>query len=679
MAKPIVVEIIGDAKKFTSSLGDAETSLKSFSGVLDNIGWAAAAAAAVSATTAIGVGLFKMGETVTAAFDHLIIATGASGDALTAMEGVVNDVAQTVPQSFGDIADAVALISQKLDLTGAPLEALTTQVLNLAHITGTDVMTEVSTVTDVFNKWQIATEDQAGALDELFRASQASGVSVDELATSLTNGGAVFQEAGYDFAHTTALLAAFGKEGVNSAQVQMGLKKGVATISEQYVASQRAQAKAAEDAADRVVAAAERREAVEERLAQIAKDGAKQAAKAQESVAEATDRAAETEEESAKKVAQAKVDAAKALADFMKNGPINNGVVAMENYQKKLAEVQADGAQKIADAEDAAAKRHKDAAKDIDDANKRVVEVTQDTADSVADVNKKAAKDNEKASAAAKKNTADVTKSVAKSGESVGETMTRVINQIKTLPNETDAIGLAVEVFGTRAGTEMAKAIRSGRFEVDALTNSIEHGSNTVNDSADKTRHLGEQWAIFKKDVLVPLEPLAVGVFDAITRAMAALVPYALNIPQYIKWFGVEMGVIHDSLAPGFTHMLDDLGNGFRVIGDGVRYFKDGLQELWAVAAAAPGWLGSALGGFVGHLGLPGHAAGGSMLSGGWSTVGERGPENVWLPQGAQVQPSWSGGGGGRGGDTYNINGSNLSAAGVAREIAWQRRRGDGR
>jgi len=70
-------------------------------------------------------------------------------------------------------------------------------------------------------------------------------------------------------------------------------------------------------------------------------------------------------------------------------------------------------------------------------------------------------------------------------------------------------------------------------------------------------------------------------------------------------------------------------------------------------------------------------AMGGHVTRTGLYNVGERGREQVMLPQGARVIPAHATTG--SGGDTINIYGSNLTATDVARELAWRRRIGSGR
>jgi phage-related minor tail protein len=623
VAKPIVVQIIGDAKQFTSTLSDAGSKLESFSAQFATPGGAALAFG--SAILGAGVALFKMGQSAQEAFDQIRVSTGATGDALQGMEDSVNRIAQTTPSAFGQIADAVTELNQRLDLTGLPLEGLATQFLNLSRITGTDLHQNITAVTGAFNNWGIAQEDQKAKLDELFRAYQQTGVAVADLATTLAQNGAVLRDAGYGFESATAFIAEMGRRGVDATQVLSGLRHAEAAVTEEHVKAQKDQAKASQDAADRVVAATERRRAAEERLAQITKDNARAAEDAAKALADANTNQAEVEADAAKDVARAKEDAAKLIEHVQK--PVNDGAVAMADYNKRLAEAQQEAAQKVADAEDTAAKRRRDAAKRVVDDQERVTRVTEDSADRVAQAHQQTADANERANARVRSSSTETTAALSKDNESTATSIQGVIAKIQELGPSAEAQSLALQAFGARAGEQMYAALTQGKTGVQDLENAIKNGSDTVNKAAADADRFGQSWQRLKNDLTVAIEPAATDFF-------------------------VGLSVILEKL-------IED------------------VPKLGKAIKDASGWLGNSLGGFVQSMGHPGFATGGQVMASGFYPVGERGRENVWLPQGAQVQPSWSGGGGG--GDTYNIHGYTMSPAELAREIAWQRRRGDGR
>jgi TP901 family phage tail tape measure protein len=182
---------------------------------------------------AVAAGLFEIGSSFDEAFDNIRIGTGATGPALEGLQNDMKAVAGAVPASFGDAGKAITVFSQKLGLTGAPLQTLSSQVLELSRMTGTDLGGNLTAVTDVFNNFGVGAADQSGKLDLLFRASQASGVSVSELAGTMSGAGVVLREVGLSFDQSAGFLATLAKAGVDAGDVMPALSKSLATAAKQ--------------------------------------------------------------------------------------------------------------------------------------------------------------------------------------------------------------------------------------------------------------------------------------------------------------------------------------------------------------------------------------------------------------------------------------------------------------
>ena len=180
---------------------------------------------------AVAAGLFEIGSSFDEAFDNIRIGTGATGPALEGLQNDMKAVAGAVPASFGDAGKAITVFSQKLGLTGAPLQTLSSQVLELSRMTKTDLAGNLTAVTDVFNNFGVGAADQSGKLDLLFRASQASGVAVAELAGTMSGAGVVLREVGLNFDQSAAFLATLAKAGVDASDVMPALSKALATAA----------------------------------------------------------------------------------------------------------------------------------------------------------------------------------------------------------------------------------------------------------------------------------------------------------------------------------------------------------------------------------------------------------------------------------------------------------------
>ena len=341
---------------------------------------------------------FQIGSQFDDAFDTIRTQTGETGAVLEGLKDDFRAVVGTVPTDFATAGDAIAGLNQRLGLTGKPLQDISAQLLNLSRITETDLATNIETSTRLMGDWGVEQKDIPGALDRIFRASQATGPSVDRLGQMMVQFGAPMRQLGFDFNTTAALLGKFEKEGVNT-EVVMGSMRIA--------------------------------------LGKMAKDG-----------------------------------------------------------------------------------------------------------------------------------------------EAPVATLNRVMDSIKGAGSAGEANAIALELFGAKAGPDMAAAIREGRFEVDDLVSTIAGGSDTINGAASDTADFSEKWTLFKNRVLLALEPIAMRVFDGMAAAMDELGP---KVEQLAAWG-------RDDLLPA----LRDLGDWMErnkpimiAVGAAIGTVLVGAFLSWAAAAAA--------------------------------------------------------------------------------------------
>jgi phage-related minor tail protein len=333
--------------------------------------------AAVAGLGAVA-GLARLGGSFDDAFDAIRVGTGATGAALEDLKGSFKTVFSSVPTDMGSASQAVADLNTRLGLTGEPLEELSTQLLELSRITGTDLGSNIESVTRVFGDWGVSAEEQAGHLDALFRASQATGITVDTLSQQMVKYGAPLRQLGFDFDTTAGLLGKFEKEGVNAELVMGSMRIALGKMARE-------------------------------------------------------------------------------------------GIPAEEGLRQ-------------------------------------------------------------------------------------------VVEQIANAGSASEANALALELFGARAGPDMAAAIREGRFDLGELYSTIANGEETILGAAEDTADFSEKWNVFKNQVLVGLEPLATAVFDAITVAMGKL----------SDWWSVN----GDTITTGFNNLTEAIS---KVVSDAL----DDLSGWW--------------------------------------------------------------------------------------------------
>lgn len=109
--------------------------------------------------------------------------------------------------------------------------------------------------------------------------------------------------------------------------------------------------------------------------------------------------------------------------------------------------------------------------------------------------------------------------SFAKEGKTASQGLAELSNRIKNAKDETEAAQLAIEIFGTRAGPELAHHIRSGRLDIEEFTKSIMANTETINSAATDTYDYAEQWKMLTNQLAKDLRPVAQQIFDAINNA----------------------------------------------------------------------------------------------------------------------------------------------------------------
>jgi phage-related minor tail protein len=131
----------------------------------------------------------------------------------------------------------------------------------------------------------------------------------------------------------------------------------------------------------------------------------------------------------------------------------------------------------------------------------------------------------------------------AKDGKDAKEALAAVTDQIKNAGSLADANALAIEVFGQRAGPDMAAAIREGRFDLDTLISTLESSPETIDAAEEATESLGDKLKKFGHQVEVAAEPLGTAFLDALEE----LLPVFEGV---IKGAAAVIGVVADFPKP---------------------------------------------------------------------------------------------------------------------------------
>lgn len=198
-----------------------------FSGAL---GAAAIGVAATGAAVAgAAVGLYKVGAIFDDVTDTIRIGTGASGEALDGLVEIAKNVGTSVPTSFEAAGSTVTALNQRLGLSGETLSTVAQQYIQAGNILGSDV--DITTTTAAFSAFGIEGANVEGAMDSLFRVAQATGVGMNELASTVQTNAVPMQNLGFSFADTAALAGSLDKAGLNTSQTMASMGKSLVTLA----------------------------------------------------------------------------------------------------------------------------------------------------------------------------------------------------------------------------------------------------------------------------------------------------------------------------------------------------------------------------------------------------------------------------------------------------------------
>lgn len=112
---------------------------------------------------------------------------------------------------------------------------------------------------------------------------------------------------------------------------------------------------------------------------------------------------------------------------------------------------------------------------------------------------------------------------LAKEGISASDGLAMYYERIKNAGTAAEAASIASEIFGTKAGSTMAAAIRDGTLAVGDLTESLLENGETIAGAAEDTYDFAERLQIMKQGLEVALKPMANTVFDGLNKFMPVL------------------------------------------------------------------------------------------------------------------------------------------------------------
>lgn len=221
------------AKATEKASEEAENGENSGIGAVEGIASALAAAGITATVKEIAETVYELVDAFSEAESTVVKATGASGEALDGLtNSMMNAYAASKSGSLEDTAGAIGEINTRMALTGDELTDVTGKFLDYANITGTNVVSSVQNVTKIMNKWGVEGSEVESVLDKLAYAGQISGISVDNLSSTLITGAASFQEMGLSLDNAISMLAQFELYGMSGTTAITAMRTAVKNFSD---------------------------------------------------------------------------------------------------------------------------------------------------------------------------------------------------------------------------------------------------------------------------------------------------------------------------------------------------------------------------------------------------------------------------------------------------------------
>ena len=199
---------------------------------------AIAMGAAFAGATAVATkALYNLGAEFDNAYDAIRVGTGATGTALEALKDDFKDVYSSVPATMEDASKAIADYNTRLGLTGKELSELSKQAIAISGMLKEDLNTTIETSSQAFQQWAIDTKDMGKQMDYIFKVSQSTGISFNELMLNMQQYGPQLQDMGYSFEEASAMMGQMEKAGVNTTEVLAAMKKAVGTLAKEGISA----------------------------------------------------------------------------------------------------------------------------------------------------------------------------------------------------------------------------------------------------------------------------------------------------------------------------------------------------------------------------------------------------------------------------------------------------------
>lgn len=178
----------------------------------------------------VGKFLLDIGGEFDEMTDAIIIGTGATGEALEALEESAKGIATTVPISFGEAGNIVQDLNTRLGLTGENLDEVGQRVAAAGELMGSAI--NVESMSGAFAAFNVSADDMADQMDYLFGVSQSTGIAFDDLTRILESNAPALQGLGFSFQESANMAGLLDKAGMDASGMMGKMGKALVSLTQ---------------------------------------------------------------------------------------------------------------------------------------------------------------------------------------------------------------------------------------------------------------------------------------------------------------------------------------------------------------------------------------------------------------------------------------------------------------
>lgn len=178
----------------------------------------------------IGESLLNIGGEFDDMTDAIVVGTGASGDALAALEDSAKGIATSVGGSFADAGDIVQDLNTRLGLAGEDLDEVGQRVAAAGQLFGQSI--NVESMSGAFAAFGVETDQMAEKMDYLFGVSQSTGLGFDELTGIIERNAPALQGLGFSFEESANMAGLLDKAGMDASGMMGKMGKALVELAQ---------------------------------------------------------------------------------------------------------------------------------------------------------------------------------------------------------------------------------------------------------------------------------------------------------------------------------------------------------------------------------------------------------------------------------------------------------------